>query len=195
MFAGTVKEKTFPSDAERLCQMVGPIVGDTAPRILDEIYSSPPEIVSTYDWMKSWGFLDETPEALSLVNMHVQQRGYAIERRLSTKCSFDVIRLRPAFDLRSHLGAVVRFNVLPSSEAVVSGAPEECPVRNGSESVCSVLLKNPACRPRGPARRSLLPEVCFPRRVLRASALRDPSRGTNRPTRSCDRFVAPTMAY
>jgi NitT/TauT family transport system substrate-binding protein len=35
------------------------------------------ELQRTYDWMKSWGFLDETPEALELVNMHVQKHGYA----------------------------------------------------------------------------------------------------------------------
>jgi NitT/TauT family transport system substrate-binding protein len=35
------------------------------------------ELQRTYDWMKSWGFLDETPEALDLVNMHVQKHGYA----------------------------------------------------------------------------------------------------------------------
>jgi NitT/TauT family transport system substrate-binding protein len=34
------------------------------------------ELQRTYDWMKSWGFLDETPEALELVNMHVQKHGY-----------------------------------------------------------------------------------------------------------------------
>ncbi len=31
----------------------------------------------TYDWMRSWGFLDETPEALKLIDAHVQQHGYA----------------------------------------------------------------------------------------------------------------------
>jgi len=34
------------------------------------------ELQRTFDWMKSWGFLDETPEALNLVNADVQQRGY-----------------------------------------------------------------------------------------------------------------------
>ena len=35
------------------------------------------ELQRTYDWMRSWGFLDETPEALNLINADVQQRGYA----------------------------------------------------------------------------------------------------------------------
>jgi len=35
------------------------------------------ELQRTYDWMRSWGFLDETPSPLDLVNANVQQRGYA----------------------------------------------------------------------------------------------------------------------
>jgi ABC-type nitrate/sulfonate/bicarbonate transport system substrate-binding protein len=35
------------------------------------------ELQRTYDWMRSWGFLDETPEALNLINTHVQQHGYS----------------------------------------------------------------------------------------------------------------------
>ena len=35
------------------------------------------ELQRTYDWMRSWGFLDETPEALNLINAHVQQHGYS----------------------------------------------------------------------------------------------------------------------
>jgi NitT/TauT family transport system substrate-binding protein len=35
------------------------------------------ELQRTFDWMKSWGFLDETPAPLDLVNMNVQQHGYA----------------------------------------------------------------------------------------------------------------------
>jgi NitT/TauT family transport system substrate-binding protein len=35
------------------------------------------ELQRTYDWMRSWGFLDEAPEALNLINAHVQQHGYS----------------------------------------------------------------------------------------------------------------------
>jgi NitT/TauT family transport system substrate-binding protein len=35
------------------------------------------ELQRTYDWMRSWGFLDEAPQAVGLVNQHVQQHGYA----------------------------------------------------------------------------------------------------------------------
>jgi len=35
------------------------------------------ELQRTLEWLKSWGFLDETPSALDLVNMNVQQHGYA----------------------------------------------------------------------------------------------------------------------
>jgi NitT/TauT family transport system substrate-binding protein len=35
------------------------------------------ELQRTYEWMRSWGFLDETPEALNLINADVQQHGYA----------------------------------------------------------------------------------------------------------------------
>src|SRR5262249_34697614 len=35
------------------------------------------ELQGTYEWMKSWGFLDETLGPLDLVNMNVQQHGYA----------------------------------------------------------------------------------------------------------------------
>jgi NitT/TauT family transport system substrate-binding protein len=35
------------------------------------------ELQRTYDWMRSWGFLDETPTPLDLVNANVQQHGYA----------------------------------------------------------------------------------------------------------------------
>jgi NitT/TauT family transport system substrate-binding protein len=38
------------------------------------------ELQRTYDWMRSWGFLDETPEALNLINADVQQHGYAVGR-------------------------------------------------------------------------------------------------------------------
>jgi hypothetical protein len=34
------------------------------------------ELQRTYDWMRSWGFLDETPEPLNLVNADVQRHGY-----------------------------------------------------------------------------------------------------------------------
>ena len=39
--------------------------------------SRPTSCSAPIDWMKSWGFLDETPEALNLINADVQQRGYA----------------------------------------------------------------------------------------------------------------------
>jgi NitT/TauT family transport system substrate-binding protein len=35
------------------------------------------ELQRTYDWMKSWGFLDETPSPENLINANVQQHGYA----------------------------------------------------------------------------------------------------------------------
>jgi NitT/TauT family transport system substrate-binding protein len=35
------------------------------------------ELQRTYDWMRSWGFLDQIPEATNLVNTNVQQHGYA----------------------------------------------------------------------------------------------------------------------
>jgi len=44
--------------------------------VVDPAPIPPEELQRTYDWMKSWGFLDETPEALELVNMHVQKHGY-----------------------------------------------------------------------------------------------------------------------
>jgi NitT/TauT family transport system substrate-binding protein len=34
------------------------------------------ELQRTYEWMKSWGFLETSPCATELVNMDVQQRGY-----------------------------------------------------------------------------------------------------------------------
>jgi len=34
------------------------------------------ELQRTFDWMKSWGFLENACEARELVNMSVQQRGY-----------------------------------------------------------------------------------------------------------------------
>jgi ABC-type nitrate/sulfonate/bicarbonate transport system substrate-binding protein len=34
------------------------------------------ELQRTYDWMKSWDFLETSPCATELVNMDVQQRGY-----------------------------------------------------------------------------------------------------------------------
>jgi len=34
------------------------------------------ELQRTYDWMKSWGFLETSPCATELVNMDMQQRGY-----------------------------------------------------------------------------------------------------------------------
>jgi NitT/TauT family transport system substrate-binding protein len=45
--------------------------------VVDPAPIPPEELQRTYDWMRSWGFLDETPEALDLVNMHVQKHGYA----------------------------------------------------------------------------------------------------------------------
>ncbi len=44
-------------------------VVDPAPIPVDELQR-------TYEWMKSWGFLDEVPGPLDLVNMNVQQHGY-----------------------------------------------------------------------------------------------------------------------
>jgi tripartite-type tricarboxylate transporter receptor subunit TctC len=44
-FDRMVKDKTFLADAERTRQEVSPTVGDAAAKILDEIYSSPTEIV------------------------------------------------------------------------------------------------------------------------------------------------------
>jgi NitT/TauT family transport system substrate-binding protein len=45
--------------------------------VVDPAPIPPEELQRTYDWMKSWGFLDETPEALDLVNLQVQKHGYA----------------------------------------------------------------------------------------------------------------------
>jgi NitT/TauT family transport system substrate-binding protein len=45
-------------------------VVDPAPIPVDELQR-------TYEWMKSWGFLDETPSPLDLINPVVQQQGYA----------------------------------------------------------------------------------------------------------------------
>src|SRR5579872_260734 len=45
--------------------------------VVDPAPIPPDELQRTYDWMRSWGFLDETPEPLNLVNADVQQRGYA----------------------------------------------------------------------------------------------------------------------
>ena len=35
------------------------------------------ELKRTYDWVKSWGMLDETQSPLNLVNMDVQNRAHA----------------------------------------------------------------------------------------------------------------------
>jgi len=35
------------------------------------------ELRRTYDWLRSWGFLDETQTPLDLINANVQQHGYA----------------------------------------------------------------------------------------------------------------------
>jgi NitT/TauT family transport system substrate-binding protein len=43
---------------------------DPAPIPLDELQR-------TYEWMRSWGFLEETPQPIDLINANVQQRGYA----------------------------------------------------------------------------------------------------------------------
>jgi tripartite-type tricarboxylate transporter receptor subunit TctC len=44
-FADMVKDKAFLADAEKMRQVVSPTMGDAAVKILDEIYSSPPDIV------------------------------------------------------------------------------------------------------------------------------------------------------
>ena len=44
-FAEMVKDKAFVADAEKTHQAVSATLGDAALRILDEIYSSPPDTV------------------------------------------------------------------------------------------------------------------------------------------------------
>jgi len=44
-FDRMVKDKAFLADAEKTRQVVSPTPGAAASRILDEIYSSPPDIV------------------------------------------------------------------------------------------------------------------------------------------------------
>ena len=48
------------------------IVCDPAPIPLDEMQR-------TYDWLKSWGMLEETASPLDLVNLHIQQQAHAAE--------------------------------------------------------------------------------------------------------------------
>ena len=38
----------------------------------------PDELQRTYEWVKSWGMLEETGSALDLVNMTVQERAHAV---------------------------------------------------------------------------------------------------------------------
>jgi tripartite-type tricarboxylate transporter receptor subunit TctC len=44
-FAAMVKDEAFLADAQKMRQVVAPTIGDAAVKILDEIYSSPPDIV------------------------------------------------------------------------------------------------------------------------------------------------------
>jgi tripartite-type tricarboxylate transporter receptor subunit TctC len=44
-FAATMKDPAFLADAEKMRQNVSPTIGDAAVKIVDEIYSSPPNIV------------------------------------------------------------------------------------------------------------------------------------------------------
>ena len=44
-FVAMTKDKAFNDDAKRIRQVVSPIAGGEAPRILDEIYANPPDIV------------------------------------------------------------------------------------------------------------------------------------------------------
>jgi len=48
------------------------IVCEPAPIPLDEMQR-------TYDWLKSWGMLEETASPLDLVNLHIQQQAHAAE--------------------------------------------------------------------------------------------------------------------
>ena len=48
------------------------VVCDPAPIPLDEMQR-------TYDWLKSWGMLDQTASPLDLVNLHVQTQSHAAE--------------------------------------------------------------------------------------------------------------------
>ncbi len=48
------------------------VVCDPAPIPLDEMQR-------TYDWLKSWGMLEETSSPLDLVNLHIQQQAHAAE--------------------------------------------------------------------------------------------------------------------
>ena len=44
-FGEMVKDKAFLADAEKMRQVVSPTIGDATVKILDGIYSSPPDIV------------------------------------------------------------------------------------------------------------------------------------------------------
>jgi NitT/TauT family transport system substrate-binding protein len=46
------------------------VVCDPAPIPMDEMQR-------TYDWLKSWGMLEETASPVDLVNMHVQQHAHS----------------------------------------------------------------------------------------------------------------------
>jgi NitT/TauT family transport system substrate-binding protein len=48
------------------------VVCDPAPIPLDEMQR-------TYDWLKSWGMLEDTSSPLDLVNLHIQQHAHAAE--------------------------------------------------------------------------------------------------------------------
>jgi len=45
--------------------------------VVDPAPIPPDELQRTYQWLRSWGFLEKTPSALDLVNVNVQQQGHA----------------------------------------------------------------------------------------------------------------------
>jgi NitT/TauT family transport system substrate-binding protein len=45
--------------------------------VVDPAPIPPEELQRTFDWLKSWGFLEETPSPLDLIDMSMQQHGFA----------------------------------------------------------------------------------------------------------------------
>jgi hypothetical protein len=45
--------------------------------VVDPAPIPPDELQRTYEWVKSWGMLEETESPLQLVNMDVQNRAHA----------------------------------------------------------------------------------------------------------------------
>ena len=50
------------------------------------------ELQRTYDWMKSWGFLETASCPTDLVNMNVQQHGY---ERVTERAGCHALVIRP----------------------------------------------------------------------------------------------------